>query len=139
MDQIQRNVGEHPAQLSADAGSCSEENLEALDERGIDAYVATGRQKHGTASATDHEEKKQGPLASAMREKLRRGGWQSPYRLRKHTVEPVFGQIKEARGFRQFLMRGLDNVRAEWSLLCTAHDLLELAGATAANPIRTAV
>ena len=74
-----------------------------------------------------------------MREKLRAGGWESPYRLRKHTVEPVFGQIKEARGFRQFLRRGLTNVQAEWALLCTAHNLLKLAGATAAKPRRVAV
>ena len=139
VDQIEANVGELPAQLSADAGYCSEENLAALDERKIDAYVATGRQKHGTASATDHEEKKQGPLACAMREKLRAGGWDSPYRLRKHTVEPVFGQIKEARGFRRFLLRGLEQVKAEWALLCTASNLLKLAGATAANPICQAV
>ena len=139
VDQIEANVGERPTQLSADAGYCSEENLAALDEREIDGYVATGRQKHGTPSATGHEEQRQGPLASAMREKLRAGGWESPYRLRKHTVEPVFGQIKEARGFRQFLRRGLVNVQAEWALLCTAHNLLKLAGATAAKPRRVAV
>ena len=135
MDQIESNVGARPTQLSADAGYCSEENLAALDERKIDAYIATGRQKHGTASATDHEEKRQGPLASAMREKLRAGGWESPYRLRKHTVEPVFGQIKEARGFRRFLRRGLANVKAEWAMLCTVHNLLKLAHATGANGI----
>ncbi|MBZ0269710.1 transposase [bacterium] len=55
-----------------------------------------------------------------MREKLRAGGWESPYRFRKHTVEPVFGQIKEARGFRRFLLRGLANVKAEWALLSRA-------------------
>ncbi len=136
VDQIESNVGARPTQLSADAGYCSEENLEALDEREIDAYVATGRQKHGSSSAIDHEEKKkQGPLASAMREKLREGGWESPYRLRKQTVEPGFGQIKEARGFRRFLLRGLSNVKAEWALLCTVHNVLKLAHATAARPI----
>jgi transposase len=127
VDQAEANTGERPAQMSADASFCSEPNLAALEERGIDAYVATGRQKHGTASATGGEEKKQGPRATAMREKLRAGGWASPYRLRKHTVEPVFGQIKEARGFRRFLHRGLVKVRAEWRLLCTAHNLLKLA------------
>jgi hypothetical protein len=83
VDQIEQNVGELPAQLSADAGYCSEDNLEALEQRKIDGYIATGRQKHGTASATGHEEKKQGPLTSAMREKLRAGGWESPYRRRQ--------------------------------------------------------
>ncbi len=55
----------------------------------------------------------------------------SRYRLRKHVVEPVFGHIKECRGFRRFLLRGMENVRAEWSLLCTAHNLLKLAAARA--------
>ena len=61
-----------------------------------------------------------------MREKLEQGGHESPYRLRKQTVEPVFGQIKEARGFRQFLRRGLDKVAAEWALVGTVHNLLKL-------------
>ena len=132
LDQIEANTGSKPAQVSADAGYCSEENLAALDTRKIDGYVATGRQKHGVASATGGEEKKKGPLATAMREKLRTGGWESPYRLRKQTVEPVFGQIKEARGFRGFLHRGLRKVRAEWRLVCTAHNLLKLAARRAA-------
>ena len=66
-----------------------------------------------------------------MWRKLRRGGWRSRYRLRKQTVEPVFGLIKHARGFRQLLLRGLTNVQGEWALLCTAHNLLKLAAAAA--------
>jgi hypothetical protein len=62
-----------------------------------------------------------------MQQKLRDGGFTGPYRLRKQTVEPVFGQIKQARGFRQFLLRGLDNVQAEWSMICAVHNLLKLA------------
>ncbi len=62
-----------------------------------------------------------------MREKLKRAGWRSRYRLRKQIVEPVFGQIKQARGFRQFLLRGLDKVKAEWAMICTAHNLTKLA------------
>ena len=62
-----------------------------------------------------------------MRAKLKAGGHASPYRLRKQLPEPVFGQIKQARGFRQFLLRGFDNVRAEWAIVCTAHNLLKLA------------
>jgi hypothetical protein len=58
--------------------------------------------------------------------KIRRARWRSRYRLRKQTVEPVFGQVKGARGFRQFLMRGLEKVRGEWALICTAHNLLKL-------------
>jgi len=133
LDQIEANTGAKPQQVSADAGYCSEENIAALDEKKIDAYVATGRQKHGTPSATGGEEKKQGPRADAMREKLRAGGWESPYRLRKQTVEPVFGQIKEARGFRRFLHRGREKVRAEWRFICTAHNVLKLAARKAAE------
>ncbi len=69
-----------------------------------------------------------------MRAKLRQGGWRSRYRLRKHTVEPVFGQVKEARGFRAFLLRGLAKVPGEWSLLGTAHNLLKLAAVRVSQP-----
>ena len=61
-----------------------------------------------------------------MREKIKAGGHASPYRLRKQLPEPVFGQIKQARGFRQFLLRGFQKVRAEWAIVCTAHNLLKL-------------
>jgi hypothetical protein len=67
-----------------------------------------------------------------MRERLFSQAGKSKYKLRKQTVEPVFGQIKAARGFRQFLRRGLDAVQAEWSLACTAHNLLKLGQAWAA-------
>jgi hypothetical protein len=60
---------------------------------------------------------------------LARGGRRSRYRLRKTLPEPVFGQIKQARGFRQFLLRGVEKVRGEWSLICTVHNLLKLAQA----------
>ena len=59
-------------------------------------------------------------------EKIDEGGFETPYRLRKQVVEPVFGQIKQARGFRQFLLRGVEKVRAEWAMICTAHNLLKL-------------
>jgi hypothetical protein len=67
---------------------------------------------------------------AAMRTKLKQGGRRSRYRLRKQIVEPVFGQIKAARGFRQFLLRGFDKVKHEWAMLCTVHNLLKLANAT---------
>ena len=67
-----------------------------------------------------------------MAAKLKRAGRRSRYRLRKQTVEPVLGQIKQARGFRQFLLRGLVKVQAEWALLCTAHNTLKLFQATPA-------
>jgi transposase len=131
-DAVEANTGARPAQLSADSGYCSEENLAALETRRIAGFVATGRQKHGHAAADGGEAKKKGPKVEAMRERLREGGFESPYRLRKQTVEPVFGQIKHARGFRQFLMRGLAKVSGEWAMVCTAHNLLKLATTRAA-------
>jgi hypothetical protein len=132
LDQIEANVGRYPDEVSADAGYCSEDNLEGIEARGIRGYVATGRQAHGSQSATSGEERNRRPRASAMRTRLRRGGHRSRYRLRKQTVEPVFGQVKHARGFRQFLLRGVEKVRGEWSLVSTAHNLRKLFGARAA-------
>ena len=68
-------------------------------------------------------------MIARMSTKLKRAGYRSRYRLRKQIVEPVFGQIKQARGFRQFLLRGIDKVKAEWALICTAHNLVKLASA----------
>lgn len=127
LDQIEENTGARPAEVSADTGYCSEENLAALDERSIRGYIATGRQERGMSSPTNREKDRQGPRACAMRARLRRGGWNSRYRLRKVTVEPVFGQIKERRGFRRFSLRGREKVRCEWRLVCAAHNLVKLA------------
>jgi transposase len=127
--QIKQNTGRQSRELSADAGYCSEDNLKELKRRHINGYIATGRQKHGQATATGERKVQPGTYAHAMWQKLRRGGHRSRYRLRKQIVEPVFGQIKQARGFRQFLLRGICKVSAEWSLICTVHNLLKLAAA----------
>ena len=127
--QIKQNTGRQARELSADAGYCSEDNLKVLRRRHINGYIATGRQKHGEAIAVGERRVKLGTYAYAMWQKLRRGGHRSRYRLRKQTVEPVFGQIKQARGFRQFLLRGIGKVSGEWSLICTVHNLLKLAAA----------
>lgn len=125
--QIKANTGRQAKEVSADAGYCSETNLRELNRRHINAYIATGRQVHGQAHATGKRPPPTGTRTAAMWRKLRRGGWRSRYRLRKQTVEPVFGLIKHARGFRQLLLRGLANVQGEWALVCTAHNLLKLA------------
>jgi transposase len=122
VDGIAANLGSAPSEVSADCGYLSEANLAALAARDIAAYIATGRAKH-----PDEGRSQTGPLTQAMRARLRRAGWRSRYRLRKQIVEPVFGQIKQARGFRQFLLRGVEKVRAEWALICTAHNLVKLA------------
>jgi transposase len=125
VDGIKDNLGRKPREASADAGYCSEANLAALAERNVSAYLATGRAKHPAEGRANIA----GPLTQAMRDKLKRAGWRTRYRLRKQVVEPVFGQIKQARGFRQFLLRGIDKVKAEWALICTAHNLTKLARA----------
>lgn len=128
LNAVKANTGRNPDEASADAGYCSAANLRTLNRRRIAAYVATGRQRHGTKAAVGRQPKA-GGLVARMAAKLRRAGHRSRYRLRKQIVEPVFGQIKHARGFRQFLLRGIENVRAEWAMICTVHNLLKLASA----------
>jgi transposase len=127
LDGIRANLGRNPDEASADAGYCSTANLRTLSRRRIKGYLATGRQKHGTKSATAKRPAKRGSLLARMTERLRRAGHRSRYRLRKQVVEPVFGQIKQARGFRQFLLRGMAKVEAEWAMICTAHNIRKLA------------
>ena len=151
-DAIETNLGRKPEQLSADSGYCSNANIEALETRGIDGYIAPGRTKDtadgaaeasmaappADASATASPEPASAPTrVEAMREKIKAGGHDSPYRLRKQLPEPVFGQIKQARGFRQFLLRGLEKVQAEWSIVCTAHNLLKLAQRRTLSALRS--
>jgi transposase len=118
LKQIVQTLGRQAKEVSTDSAYCSDLNLKALLRRRIRGYVATDRQD---------KDRRVSRWVQAMRKRLRQGGWRSRYRLRKQTVEPVFGQIKQARGFRQFLLRGQQKVAGEWSLLCTAHNLLKLA------------
>ena len=110
--------------------------------------MATGRARDAVAGTANDQAtaatEKIGPPTrlEAMRAKIRAGGHDSPYRLRKILPEPVFGQIKQARGFRQFLLRGFEKVCGEWALVCTAHNLLKLAQArilSAVSPTATAM
>lgn len=129
LDGIKANLGRNPSEVSADAGDCSDANLRTLKRRRIEGYIATGRQKHGSKSAITKKTSTPGSLIAKMSIKLKRAGYRSRYRLRKQIVEPVFGQVKQARGFRQFLLRGIEKVTAEWALICTAHNLVKLARA----------
>lgn len=130
---IEEQSGQRPEEILADSGYCSEKNLDALDcepnaERRIEGFIATERQRH--------DEYKQpcpkGPLPKGatrvdrMRRKLKTKAGKAVYAARKAIVEPVFGQIKQARGFRQFLLRGIDKVRGEWALVCLTHNILKL-------------
>jgi transposase len=121
LEQIRENLRRQTKEISADAGYCSELNLKALAKRHIRGYVSTNRQD---------KDRNVSVWVQRMRKRLKQAGRRTRYRLRKQTVEPVFGLIKQARGFRQFLLRGQNKVAAEWSLLCTAHNLLKLAAVT---------
>jgi len=120
LDAVAENTGDMPTEVSADNGFCSEANLEGLIARTVRGYVAAGR------ASTPDAGTKGGKLVQAMRTRLRQGGHRSRYRMRKYIVEPVFGHIKQARNFRQFLLRGFDKVKSEWALICTAHNLAKL-------------
>ncbi|HEX5182161.1 MAG TPA: IS1182 family transposase, partial [Allosphingosinicella sp.] len=130
VDQVRDLLGRKPREVSGDTGFTTEANLKAMAERRIRAYLTPARQTHGATHPTRKRPPKK-PLTIAMAATLKRAGHRSRYRLRKQTVEPVFGQIKQARGFRQFLLRGLEKVKGEWAMICTAHNLLKLAQATA--------
>jgi len=125
---IAAQSGLTPSHLLADAGYCSDENLAAIAAMPIDAYISTRKQKHGERPGPCPR----GPLPKTatrvdrMSRKLHRKVGAAVYAMRKALVEPVFGQIKQARGFRQFLLRGFEKVQAEWSLVCTTHNILKL-------------
>jgi transposase len=129
IEQMKTNLGKaKPRVVSADAGYFSEDNVKYLESEKIEAYVATGRQKHGTAESVAPRGRipSGATVQERMARKLRTKKGKREYSKRKETVEPVFGQIKEARGLRRFLLRGLEAVQAEWSLICTTHNLLKL-------------
>jgi transposase len=126
IDQARTTLGRKPHEVSGDSGFATEANLAAMAERRITAYLSPGRIRHGETDPTAGRLLKRKPLMQAMADTIRRAGRRSRYRLRKQVVEPVFGQIKHARNFRQFLLRGLNKVRGEWAIICTAHNLLKL-------------
>ena len=125
---IEQQSGGTPSQLLADAGYCSDVNLAAIADRDIDAYISTRKQKHGERPGPCPR----GPLPQTatsvdrMSRKLHTKAGAAVYAARKGIVEPVIGQIKQARGFRQFLLRGFEKVQGEWSLVCTTHNILKL-------------
>jgi transposase len=128
LEQVKVLVGSKPQQATADAGYFSEASVTDRRLEGIDLFVAPDKQKHGeaVAVATGPPSPESSSVAERMRHKLRTPEGRAVYKRRKAVVEPVFGQIKEQRGFRRFLLRGLGNVAAEWKLICATHNLLKL-------------
>lgn len=125
--QIVTNLDQKPEKISADTGYFSEANVTDESVQDVDLYVATDRDKHGRPEAASSEPQ---PLGASpeqtMHWKLRTEAGRAVYKMRKAIVEPVFGQIKEVRGFRRFSLRGKQNVRCEWRLVCAVSNLLKL-------------
>jgi len=128
VDQVEANTGVRPKRVLADAGYASDDNLTALEAKGIDAYIAVRREQHGQRPQPAPRGRIPAGLSrqGRMARKLRTKRGRAEYRRRKAIVEPVFGQIKEARGFRRFRLRGQAKVTAEWQLVCAVHNLGKL-------------
>ena len=125
IERPQTEAGEaHAIPATLDNGYDSEAAVEALERAGFDPYIATERQRHHTPQA-----EASAPPATTqerMAAKVRTPAGRALYARRKVIVEPVFGQSKEVRGFRRFLLRGLAKIRGEWRLVCLTHHLLKI-------------
>jgi transposase len=125
--QIVVNLDRKPENVSADTGYFSEANVTDESVKDVDLYVATNRDKHGDVVEASSDPPSAGASPKeAMRRKLRSEAGRAVYKMRKAIVEPVFGHIKEQRGFRRFSLRGKQNVSREWKLVCAASNLLKL-------------
>ncbi len=134
LERIQANTGQLPEVLTADAGYCSTTNLEACEQRGLEAYISTSRQQHGQRPRPSRgRPPKDLDARGRMVRKLRSKAGQAIYALRKTVVEPVFGQIKGSRRLDRFRLRGLEQVNGEWALMATTHNLLKLFRASLAR------
>mgnify|MGYP001569028114 CR=1 FL=1 len=147
IQQVEQNLGRKPEKATADAGYFSLAAVTDPRVNGVELLVPPDRQKHEataegageviqepaklaegppSAEVSTDPAPAQASVADAMRQKLRSPEGQAVYKMRKAVVEPVFGQIKERRGFRRFLFRGLKKVEAEWQIICLTHNLLKL-------------
>ena len=136
LEQAITNTGSVPENSSMDAGYFSESNVEGVSGLGSEPFIPPDRQKHGDGVPVAPRGRipKGLSVADRMRRKLKTKLGRAVYALRKVTAEPVFGQVKQGRGFRQFLLRGLAKVKGEWALICTGHNLLKLWRARCLGP-----
>jgi len=128
LGQVEKDLGQRPGELSADSGYYSENNVQFIQGMGIEPFIAPGRDKHTEKEMSAPVGRIPAYLSikERMRRKLRTKRGKAIYGRRKEVVEPVFGQIKQVRGFRAFSLRGLEKVRWEWRLICATHNLLKL-------------
>jgi len=127
MEQIQQTAGTYPEKALADAGYRSESNLEGLEDRGIEGFVALGREKNGVAKAPDPAKQ----ATCRMAKKMRTARARKHYRKRKYLGEPPFAWIKSVMGFDRFSLRGVEKVTSEWDLACLAANLKRMHGKVA--------
>ncbi len=129
LKQVIANTTQVPKTVSLDAGYFSEDNVQALKELGTETLIPPDRQmrrRQAQPPAARGRIPKGLSVADRMRRTLRTKRGRARYAKRKVIVEPVFGQIKQGRGFRQFLLRGLQKVQGEWALICTTHNVRKL-------------
>jgi len=131
IEAVEAQSGQRPEAVIANSGYCSEKNLEHLEaenpERRIEAFIATERPKHGERRVCGRGTLPKGATrVERMKRKLLTKAGAAIYAARKGIVEPVFGQIKQARGFRRFSLRGFEKVKAEWALVCATHNILKM-------------
>ena len=135
LERVRDNCGQLPEVLTADGGYLSEANVAYCENHGVDAYIAVRRKDD------DGSELGRLPMTPAqevrwhMHQKVTSSAGRAIYRLRKVLAEPVFGQIKQALGFRRFSLRGRHKAAAEWGIVCLCHNLLKLF--RAASSLRT--
>ena len=128
VEAIEEQAGQKPQEVLTDSGYCSDANLKYLEKKKIEGFIATDKESYRDR----HQPGPRGPLPQGatrvdrMRRKLQTKVGAVIYSRRKTVVEPVFGQIKEARGFRRFLLRGLEKVQGEWAMVCLTHNILKL-------------
>jgi transposase len=137
MEKVKENAGRLPKQMSADTGYFSSDTVTALTQMGIDVYMPPNRISHADFRLPSPRGRIPDGLSipDRMRRKLKTQKGRKVYGLRKELPEPVFGQIKHVRGFRQFLFRGLEKVSGEWKVICTGHNLLKLFKAWKDGPV----
>ena len=123
VEQVEENTGELPEKVSVDNGYYSDGNVEAMEEKDVDAYIAAGKMKHGDVITSPRGRiPKSATTKDRMKRKLRTQKGRATYARRKTSVEPVIGQMKDVQGFR----RGLRAVQDEWRFGCAMHNLLKL-------------
>ena len=128
LEAMRQQAGQKPQEVITDSGYCSEANLKYLEKKKIEGFIATDRESYRDRQQLGPR----GPLPQGatrvdrMRRKLQTKVGAAIYSRRKTVVEPVFGQIKQARGFRQFLLRGLEKVQGEWAVICLTHYILKV-------------